>query len=70
VTNRSHRLSAILEIPDEGNGVLVGAQQIGIDLIAGNDQCSYSSTWTASMVRSTGSHRPNRRDSNPKSLRS
>jgi hypothetical protein len=38
VTNRCHRLPAIVEIPDEGNGVLVGTQQIGIDLTAGNDQ--------------------------------
>jgi len=37
MTNRRNRLPAVKEIFDENDGVLTGAQQIGIDLAAWDD---------------------------------
>ena len=37
MTNRRNRLPAVIEIFDENDGVLIGAQQIGIDLAAWDD---------------------------------
>ena len=38
VANRRDRLPGFVEVADEGDGVLVGAQQVGVDLPAGNDE--------------------------------
>jgi hypothetical protein len=39
VANRCDRLPAAIEVFDEGHGVLIGAQKVGVDLAAGNDEC-------------------------------